>query len=225
MSDVAKNSKQWPSWHWTKRALGCLVLTVQGVALYSGELPYFPIEVSRTAATTTLNRWLFPAGAVALVPVACLCDGATPRQLERYLPAWLGLVSLAWLDDTTYPVGHIVAVALMACGLLWAHNHNLAQKLAQKPLQQLLQQIRQHNKLAAYFGVLYAFHGLLKLAAVVFLEPPSCWWSPWEIAQRAHSIGQGTCDSVLLHPWTLGLFRLSGVVQWVALGALSFLLP
>lgn len=213
---------KWPAWHWTKRALGALVLTVQGIALYSGELPYFPIEVSRTAATTTLNRWLFPLGAAALVPVACLCDGATPKQLERYVPAWLGLVSLAWFDDCNHLVGHIVAVGLMACGLLWAHNRDFVQK--SQTTEPLLQQIRRHNKFSEYFGALYAFHGLMKTVAVVFLESPSCWWSPWEIAQRAHSIGQGTYDAVP-HPWTLTLFRLSGAVQWIALGSLSFLLP
>ena len=195
-----------------------LVLSLQSVALLSGEVPYFPIEVSRTAATTPLNRWLFPLGVLSLVPVACLADGATHTQLARIAPSWLGLALLAWFDDSSHLFLHMLGVALMLLGVVYARNYDYVWGVKRFSLWQL----PRHNTFLIRGVALYAFRVLLKVVAVALLESDS--WSPVAIGWRANEIMQGTSDA--LHPRiTLNVFRLCGVLQWAVFVLLSSVLP
>jgi hypothetical protein len=211
----------WPAWKWTKRALCGLVVAVQGVALLSSDpaeqLPYFPIEVSRTAATTAINRWLFPAGVLSLVPVAHWADGATIEQFRRFGGAWLGLLTVAWFDDCRHPLLHAVGVAAMALGLVYARNYARRFSWWNAP---------RHNKHLLQAGALYAWRVLLKVITVAALElsAGSAWWSPLAIGRRAHEIMQGVAP-VLYPRATLNVFRLCGVLQWLVFVLLGNMLP
>jgi hypothetical protein len=203
-----------PVWKWTKRAMCGLVVALQSVALWSGEVPYFPIEVSRTAATTLLNRWLFPAGVLALVPVACLADGATTAQLRRFAPAWLGLLTLAWFDDSQYLLLHMAGVAAMLTGIVYARDHDYIHGLARFSVWSLPVRNAAILRGAALYGARVA----LKVITVAALESSS-WW-PTAIGWRANEIMQGTAEAH--YPLvTLNVFRLCGVLQWVVFLLLS----
>lgn len=217
MSRIAK-SDEWLAWTWTRTAMCGLVLALQSVALWSGELPYFPIEVSRTAATTAFNRWLFPFGVLWLVPVACVVDGATLVQLRRIAPAWLGLLLLAWFDDSHHLLLHMAGVALMLLGVVYARNYDFVWGVRRFSLWYL----PVHNKYIIRGVALYAFRVLLKVVTVALLESEG--WSPFAIGWRANEIMQGT--SAALYPRvTLNVFRLCGVLQWAVFVLLSNVLP
>lgn len=209
---------EWPAWTHTRRAMFAIVLSLQSVALVSGELPYFPIEVSRTAATTLFNRWLFPLGVLALVPVACLDDGATRAQLVRIAPAWSGLLLLAWFDDTHHLFLHMVGVALMLAGVVYARNYELLHGLRRFSLWQL----PRHNAMLLRGVALYAWRILIKVVVVGLLESDS--WSPFAIGWRANALMQGTSEALYPHV-TLNVFRLCGVLQWGVFVLLSSVLP
>lgn len=74
-----------------------LVILIQTIALLNttSALPYFPIEVSRTAECGELNQWIFPLGVLSLGLTMYL----TNYLKAKYSIAWFGLLLLAWFDD------------------------------------------------------------------------------------------------------------------------------
>jgi len=187
--------------------------------------------VSRTAATTTLNRYLFPAGVLALPAVARLADGAPWSQLQRYVLTWLGLVCVAWYDDVQYPVGHAISVIIMLLGLVAARHHNtthrirLLVQLRDKTATTIPDLIKADNRLFVHAAALYCWRGVMKTLAVTQLEGVA-WW-PFDIVQRCMVIGQGitTNQSLIPSPLTLNVFRLCGALQWGVFYILSSVLP
>lgn len=224
MSDVV--NKHWPAWTWTKRALLGLIVTIQGIALYSSELPYFPIEVSRTAATTTLNRYLFPSGVVALPAVARFVDGAPWAQLQHYVLAWAGLVCVAWYDDVQYPVAHVISVLVMVMGLVRARHQNTTHRLMRgggsrtSSSSKITNLIESDDKLFVHAVALYCWRGVMKTLAVTQLEGVA-WW-PIDIVKYCVAIGQGVLRPSSV---TLNVFRLCGALQWGVFYMLSSVLP
>jgi len=96
---------------YTKCVLYATVVSTMACGVWvDRSVPYFPIEISRTA-TGPLSRRLFPAGAALALLVA-----TTEAPNYRALWPFIGLLLLAAVpDDVSWPV-HMIGVALMVLG-------------------------------------------------------------------------------------------------------------
>src|SRR5271156_743426 len=88
-----------------------IVLTQLAALFYVGpyaSLPYFPIEISRTAATNPLSKIILLVGLVTSFVHLPFYN----RGVELYI-AWMGMVILAVFDDVTYWSIHMFGNIIM----------------------------------------------------------------------------------------------------------------
>jgi len=92
----------------------CTIVATQAAALLCADkLPYFPIEISRTAASSSESYWIFLIG-VALLP------GYMPVVVEAStLLVFAGLFVLALCDDVRYYRLHMFGVLLVVMGCVY----------------------------------------------------------------------------------------------------------
>jgi hypothetical protein len=103
--------------------LAAVILTTQLVALFVDPrlgvttakhlITYFPIEISRTAASLPFAANVFKLGVLSLgaqIPFA--------SSKDAFIPIWIGLLMIAFFDDVTYWGVHMFGVLLMFLGFL-----------------------------------------------------------------------------------------------------------
>ena len=186
------------------------VVCVQVAALLvDRRVPYWPIEVSRTAASGPAAFTVFVVGAatlgVTLYQTATLC--ATTAAL------WLALLVIALFDDVSFFEAHMGGVAALAAVAVAAAVQ--AGRGAVVPL--------------GAGAALYLFRVVIKVAAVLAYErlPTLDWRRPASlalVARHAQLImlhGARVCRSPAE---TMPAFYLGGVLQWVVFYAWSFIL-
>jgi hypothetical protein len=159
-------------------------------------IPYFPIEISRTAASLPYAANVFKLGVASLAIHLPLFD-STDAQDSLY-PIWLGLVIVALFDDATYWGAHMLGVLIMAMGFI--------------PL------LFERDRLILFCSavLIYGIRIILKGIVVACLEfdvsvtqlpwiLPSVFRKSLEIMQRGSS-----------HSFVTDVFRVCGVLQWVS---------
>jgi hypothetical protein len=153
-------------------------------------LPYWPIEISRTA-TGQRSRFVFLLGIIVLVVVS----GHFPLQTAAQRVAAAGLLLLAAVTDTEHWTMHMVGVALFAGACLSTASAS------------------------ALCGVgIYVARAVIRNLAVLTYEmdvEPRAWLG----AQRAESIASALLfgQRTFRDARTLRYFRAAGVMQWLAL--------
>lgn len=97
---------------WTKLILYITVFfTAFSGVWWDQSVPYFPIEISRTA-TGPISRFLFPCGTlIAFV--------ASWYEYNTIKWPFVGLFLLAAVDDKTSWIIHMLGVFMMACSIGW----------------------------------------------------------------------------------------------------------
>lgn len=104
--------------YFTKRVVFTTIILTAWVGVYlDHSVPYFPIEISRTA-TGPRSRIIFPVGATIafLVAIAeCLFHNVSFLSL---LP-FSGFMLLTLVDDEQSWTVHMAGVALMMCSMVW----------------------------------------------------------------------------------------------------------
>ena len=96
----------------TTVTLFCVIVITALCGLYDGSVPYFPIEISRTA-TGSIGRIVFPTGVVLVFSFA-LKEFSTFSQLTPFI----GLVVLSVASDTYSWTIHMFGVLLMVIGVI-----------------------------------------------------------------------------------------------------------
>lgn len=94
-----------------KSLLFTTVVVTMGTAVISGSLPYFPIEISKCAASTTQSLWIFRIGSILSSLVLWYEKG-----FWEHAVACIGFIILAWFDDTNHPNAHMAGVLVMLLG-------------------------------------------------------------------------------------------------------------
>lgn len=178
----------------TKLHIWCVVLATVWSGLYlDGGVPYFPIEISRTATGPVAARIFF--WGMLLIPLTTL-------SLDRMLPsrslccAWLGLQLITFFDDVNHWSLHMAGVAVLFLSVLVHHDHE-----------------------AFVAAVLvYCARIVLKAWAIIVLEAvfPA---SVSALSDAGFGIMMGT--RVPQHWATLWAFKCAGVMQWIALALLT----
>ena len=148
--------------------------------------PYFPIEISRTV-TGPISSWAFPA---LLTILAIVSGGAN-------WIAWIGILLLAWIPDTSSHLIHMIGVAIMGISFL------IVASLEQIAVISLLYGMRLAMKAAAVYQYEHEQHGLKAL-----------------IAYGKKRMFDGNFRDAR----TLLVFQTTGVMQWVILSAMFFIL-
>lgn len=178
------------------------VLLTQALAYWKGNLPYFPIEVSRTAASDPLALNAFRIGILTLI--------FTLQTTEPYHTAklfvWLALVCIAVFDDENYKMLHVVGLVMLGFGMAWLAA---LRKPYGWPIL-LTAAVIYGIRLVFKFGVLYWF----EMDRLDFV-------GAGHLALAIMSKGQASCKHA---PVVLPIFQICGVLQWCCFYALSELL-
>jgi hypothetical protein len=194
------------------------VVATQLTALFVDRaVPYFPIEVSRTAAAGPWSQRVFTAGVLSLGGTLLVTGGGANAST---LAIWLSLVVIALFDDVYHWTLHMLGVAGLGATvatLLVGSRH------------------WQHDTcVLGLAAVLYLARLAMKALAVWHFEPHDPRWSPdaspdallyplqhcFRLSQDImyHGGGGGHAEATLL------VFRLCGVLQWVVFWLFSELL-
>ncbi len=86
------------------------ILCTQAFSVYEGRVPYFPIEISRTAAESARGLLALQAGVFTLI--ATLQATGTLTNSTSLL--WVGLMFVAFCPDTTQPGLHVFGLLIVA---------------------------------------------------------------------------------------------------------------
>ena len=96
----------------------CVLASVIGTAWYGNKAPFFPIELSRLAATDQLTSDVFRYGSgMMLLPL--LLEGRTG---VFSLLSWVGVFGVACFDDIAHPTGHFISIGVMIIACLLSIN-------------------------------------------------------------------------------------------------------
>ena len=178
-------------------------------SLIWGTVPYFPIEISRTASSGPVPTLIFRTGCSLLLGTIW----ATNLLNASTLLMWVGLVIVAQFTDVEHLVPHLAGVALVFAGA--ASMSSVSKGLA--PL------------LTA--AVIFAIRLPLKVGALVLLE--FGWPSPWymilspsfvlAVRDKAMAVMyQGPEIACKHYPQSIeSIFQITAVLQWVSFYALS----
>lgn len=184
--------------------LGMTVSLTIFTSLIAGNPPYFPIEISRTAATGALSGAILQVGSVALGPILLVSNMLNLITITL----WFGLMLLTFMDDVRHHRLHTVGVIMVAIsGLLQVYHTKKWQPFV-------------------IFCAIYALRGLLKLSAVV-LE--AGWSGPvylpstyFRVAEKGDEIMKKGAVACKYYPFlVITVFKITGVMQWLAFYCLS----
>ena len=188
----------------------CLLVTIfgtWGAAWKDHSLPYFPIEISRTA-TGRISKRIFQIG-VSLTTFVMYYES---DSWTTYI-AWGGLLLLAFLDDRTNFEGHLIGVFIMGFGVAL---HAMLNPWA-------------HMVTFGIASIIYGIRVLIKTSLVILLEMemPVTKDTVVNIAFNVNSVrtdaierikdimynGEDKCKYPSI---TIPLFALCGCLQWLA---------
>lgn len=177
----------------------CLALTILATlvagALVDRSAPYFPIEISRTA-TGRLSSWVFRLGLTASVASLLL----ESDDWLRYACSALGVLLLAWIDDETSHTWHMAGVVMLGVGALFSVVTHWSRASA--------------VMLACAAGV-WTVRLVMKWAAVAWIEKGGR--APLDFAGIGKTAMHIMYTGHVVDSMTLHIFRVAGVLQWVAL--------
>lgn len=236
-----RNNKKSKMYFASKVQTLCVVLLTWGVALFEGNLPYFPIEISRTAASGPLAHGVFVWGIISILPtllfetffvretvvvifVGTAFENASSNVQQSMalvfgspLLLWPIVLAVAWFDDTKHFWAHMTGVA-MVIGLVCA-NVFLGGSI-QRKLPVLVCAL-------ALFGL----SSLMKGGAVVYVEmnePVFDWRVPMRVVSNENNRLMDAVNTTFgvmykgnvagdFKEWEtiLPIFKVTGILQWL----------
>ena len=187
----------------TKLCLLATVVTTSISALVEGYLPYYPIEISRTAC----GKFSHP-----IFVIGILISGVT-MVLETkfgwtYL-AWTGLAILAIFDDASYWGVHMMGVGFMVSSTFFLV---------------LFKDPRKNLPIFVCAMILYLTRIVMRTVVVLFIELELPFWSldtwttlirPEFIFEKHMKIMYNGAQACKFPHIVLPIFRVSGILQWL----------
>jgi hypothetical protein len=170
-------------------------------------VPYFPIEVSRTAATGYYSKCVFNTGIMTLVVTMWLGD----ILRLKYALLYMSLVCIAYFDDVTHWHLHMFGVALLFLGAV--------------TLLATSTRSRDDTITLIIAALIYLVRIALKAGVVLLFETWSASSSPLEaIAQKCMLIMYKGEEVCLTPGVTLMIFKLCAIGQWAVFWLFSELI-
>lgn len=180
---------------YTKLLLFTLVLAIQCIALIWGVVPYFPIEISRTAQSSTINLWLFPLCVMILPCLMVFCG----EFHTKYIISLSGLVLLALFDDKRHWLMHIIGVVVMIMGTFYSILYS--------------GESRGRFVLLCCAFILYVTRIAMKAFIVAFVEIHS--FSVSAIMTKSMDIMYYGALYCQYPQYTIPVFQIGGLLQWI----------
>lgn len=190
------------------------VVASQAVALYDGAVPYFPIEISRTAASSAnANRALATGFATLLVTLLY-----TKTLDVVTFTMWVGLMVVALVPDTLNWTVHMLGVVIVFVAAL-AHVYRHRDAALLPPV--------------ICSAVCYGIRIILKAAVMLWADPKVRAATALSFSSLFSVLFERSRDVMLRGPmatdaktWAMigPTFKVCGVLQWVSFYALSFVL-
>lgn len=168
--------------------LSITVLSTWIAGYYDESIPYFPIELSRTASGP-VSRWVFSIGITVCSTLFLSQVWYWPKHERPFVfVAVFGLLLLAWVNDTLHLNAHIAGVIIMGIS-------TFAFVFIKRP---------QHTGLVLTVMLLWINRYVMKLMMVSYYEGGGT-----EVMTDIMFTGQ------VKNPDTLVVFKITGVLQWI----------
>jgi hypothetical protein len=185
------------------------VLLTQMSALIWGKVPYFPIEVSRTAASGPIPLTIFRTGIVSIIVTLFITKSLSVQTVM----VWLALSIICLFDDVNYWLIHMSGLL----GLILVSLYSVY--------------ARGKSSIAPFLMALtiYGLRNVMKACLIALVETNpkefdgifSRQWLRFQFNRHMAIMYQG--ESACLYPeFIMPAFKISAVLQWVLLYALSF---
>ena len=180
-----------------KAHLLVVIVLVQIVALYDGQVPYYPTEISRTVASSDSAGAIFKAGVLTL-PLTLWLSGSAHLQS---FGVWAALMIIACYDDVDSWGLHMAGVGLLGAVAVcntWTKGIDAALPLC-----------------AAF--LLFGLRVVFKFLAILLFELPLL-KVDWKDQSFLHVLVQTYASCMYNGPLSrssLPMFKLGGVLQWV----------
>lgn len=210
----------------------CIVICVWLSALLVDKtVPYFPIEISRTASTGHFSQLIFKWGIVSLLPTlvyesffspAAYAAGEKKLEDPTLFLVWLGILIAAWIPDRESMVIHgggvLIIILAVAIHVFMAEAHNLQRNLC---------------VLVCALGI-EAARMLIKGFVVWFAElDGGKVWDPMayvmalyhhaDITRHIMKVMFEGVDHAIVPALTIPVLKVTGVMQWMALYLMTVL--
>lgn len=210
--------------HAAKIHLLLTILATQIVALFVGGVPYFPIEISRTAASSKLASGCLSIGAITLIITLVAANELTPITFMM----WAGLLIVALIPDNVFMLAHMLGVVIIGVA---ACLHVFSARSTKDG--------RSLSPLLVSFAMIYSLRWVLKVGVMLLHDPainrPGREWTHVNLLSLSSELTERALDIMLNGERAFGgntaawndirpLFQVAGVLQWVAFYTLSLVL-
>lgn len=174
------------------------IIATQLVALfYDRKVPYFPIEISRTAASGQTSLLTFRVGVLSILLTLFWTGHLT---LTTFI-LWIGLSIVAVFDDVSHWGLHMMGVAVVFTVMA-------------------VRSIEHGSMPVIYAVIIYGVRFLLDAATLVTYE--KCAFSPSSFTALHKDIMYRGAVACKRPDVVIPVYRIGGVLQWAAFYALSY---
>ena len=196
------------------------ILMTQAAALWRGRVPYFPIEIFRTAAAGDVPLLVFKTGITLLL--ATLYSSKCLDWITFFL--WTGVMVVAFVPDTTHLIVHnlgVLVVFITAGYYVYRHSTSAAfAPLACAVTIFLLRLVFKLLVLVVYdkYANAYLFNAGSAITAIKGIHARGTEFM--FMGRAAYGTSPSEEDDAA---WAViaGVFKICGVLQWVAFYSLS----
>lgn len=188
-----------------------IILTQLSSILYN-EIPYFPIEISRTAADGgVITKYIFNIGLISLIITLLFTNNINKETFVL----WFGLSMIAYFDDKQHWVLHNIGVLILF--LVAMFN---AYKIGGESVLLVLLALS-INTLRIGFRFLVVMYFEMNIGiSYLWNHPQSTITEIFNLSKNIMYKGHLACNNPSV---TIPFFKVSGVLQWVSFYVLSFI--
>lgn len=217
----------------TKSYIVCLIVLIQIVSVfidstydnfepYNG-VPYFPIEISRTAASRPYANFIFALGTTCLI-IPMYFDNML--ETASYIIMYFGLLFVAIYDDVTAWVPHMCGVVMIIMGFVLNYIREYSNTNKSK---------NDYNfRILVIAHILFIFRVLMKVMVILKIELglPLFRYNTW-LSFLIDSLYRDNVFTIAMdimyngkkyntyNDTTIMVFKLAGILQWVFFWLLS----
>lgn len=187
-----------------------IILTQISSLLYN-EIPYFPIEISRTAADGgAITKYIFNIGLTSIIITLIMTNNINKETVLL----WIGLSIIALFDDKQHWIMHNIGVLILfIVAILNAY------RVGGKAVLLVLMAIA-INVIRIGFRILAVLYFELNLTIIDLIKKPTMIYDIFTLSKTIMYKGYHIC---LTPSITIPVFKISGVLQWVSFYTLSFI--
>jgi len=187
-----------------------IILTQISSILYN-EIPYFPIEISRTAADGgVITKYIFNIGLTSIIITLFMTNNVTKETILL----WIGLSIIALFDDKQHWIMHNLGVLILFIVAMINAYHVGGSAVLFVFMAIAINMIR------IGFRILVVMYFEMNIGIFDLWNHPKLIYDIFNLSKNIMYRGHISCSEPSI---TVLVFKISGVLQWVSFYALSFI--